>query len=202
MKRIKAFNIVELMMVMVVLGIIITLTMPLLRNLVQNEDIHRSYMKKANQDVTDAFEMGFLRNPTTRDMAGVANATALRNIFNSAINGIACTGANGDPAQCTSETLTGVFAFNDVNGQNVVAGQPYVVTGGKEVMAFVIQNPPQNGINGFIYIDMNGHKQPNRMCQDRYRFIIQHDNTTGRDTISMDTDTTNNNPFACTFELQ
>ncbi|MCR4880712.1 MAG: prepilin-type N-terminal cleavage/methylation domain-containing protein [bacterium] len=59
----KAFTFVELLLVMLVLGIIISLTLPIIKNIKDDEDIYRSYMKKANQDITDAMSMIFIREP-------------------------------------------------------------------------------------------------------------------------------------------
>lgn len=53
----KGFTFVELLLVMLVLGIIISLTLPIIKNIKDDDDIYRAYMKKANQDVTDAINM-------------------------------------------------------------------------------------------------------------------------------------------------
>ena len=61
MRRYKGFNFVELMLVMAVLGVIVALTFPILKNIKDDDDIHRAYMKKANQDVTDALSMALIK---------------------------------------------------------------------------------------------------------------------------------------------
>ena len=63
----NAFTFVELLMVMLILGIIITLTMPLLQNIKNDDELYRSYMKKAIHDVTDATSLVFLREKYLTD---------------------------------------------------------------------------------------------------------------------------------------
>ena len=105
MKRYKGFNFVELMLVMCILGIVITLTMPLLRNIKDDDDIYRAYMKKANQDVNDALSLGLIRNSFLTDLSslGTVNgnittsaqlndnrALATRFLFNTGMRGLVC----------------------------------------------------------------------------------------------------------------
>ena len=207
MKKIKAFNFVELMMVMLILGIVITLTMPLIKNIKEDDDIYRSYMKKANQEVIDAFTMGMLRNPSVRDMSVIpsaelptsetANCQKIRNLFNDAINSIACNGnvgvVAGDNATCARNVVSTDFPDN-----LDLSDQPFIVLGGKSTMIFVYNDdaPP---IYGYVYVDMNGNKSPNEMCKDRYRFVIY------RNSVAMDTEAQTaagaNNPYACSFNL-
>lgn len=222
MKKIKAFNFVELMMVMLILGIIISLTMPLVKNIKDDDGIYRSYMKKANQEVIDAFTMGMMRNPSVRDMsslaliAGADNSHKLRNLFNDAINGLPC-GKTFDKdyydehkddadyvekwdeddanVSCTKNRLS--TQFPDIN----LANAPFIVLGGKSVMVFKDETAAAKiaaGIYGYVYVDMNGNKSPNEMCKDRYRFIIY------RNSVAMDTEATVGgapNPYACSFNL-
>ena len=61
MKKIKAFNFVELLLVMAVLGMIMGLTIPILTSLKDDDDIYRAYMKKANQDVIDLSSMALIK---------------------------------------------------------------------------------------------------------------------------------------------
>ena len=118
MKKIRAFTFVELLLVMLVLGIIISLTLPIIRNIKDDDDIYRAYMKKANQDVVDAMNMIFIReNQFTGfkmlkeaytdaglvavnrysealrayiDAANDSRCNTLRNLFNAGLNTFEC----------------------------------------------------------------------------------------------------------------
>ena len=215
MKKYKGFNFVELMLVMVVLGVIITLTLPLLKNIKDDDDIHRAYMRKANQDVTDALAMSLIKNRYVRDIsrlgkintnftnstylnAGETTPTALgmRYLFNTAIAGAECGTTSGDikiktyeDADCLSN-----FVFKTEDGSTSVTltdETPGIVLPGNAVMLFddsVIDEV--NGIYGHIYVDMNGNKAPNTLCKDRYRFILY------KDRVALDESIT-----GCTFAL-
>ena len=75
-KNLKGFTFVELLLVMLVLGIIISLTLPIIRGIKDDDDIHRAYMKKANQDVTDAVNMISIKENKFRGFEMVKNAYA------------------------------------------------------------------------------------------------------------------------------
>ena len=190
----NAFTFVELLMVMLILGIIITLTMPLLQNIKDDREIYRSYMKKAIHDVTDATSLVFLREKYLTDFTAnslnklcsiydctnagskyencsvggsCANSTGLRAIYNLlAVPGAECTVAGGAGVE---------KCFADATAMpDDATSLPGIKVGNKTVMQFQYNpDPPANPTTfGFIYIDVNGNKKPNIPCQDRYRFII------------------------------
>ena len=107
MKKIRAFTFVELLLVMLVLGVVISLTLPIIKNIKDDDDIFRSYMKKANQDVTDALSMIFIKetnftgfemfestNTYDQEIVGHfgdgSNCTKLKNAFNRGLNTVEC----------------------------------------------------------------------------------------------------------------
>ena len=105
MKKIKGFTFVELLLVLLILGVIISLTLPIIKNIKDDDDIYRAYMKKANHDVTEAMNMIFIKMPrftgmsmiedgTIQNYAGSENFTkdsnGLRNIFNVGLNTFMC----------------------------------------------------------------------------------------------------------------
>lgn len=97
---------------MLILGIIISLTLPIIKNIKDDDDIYRAYMKKATQDVTDAMNMIFVKVPNFtgfemfqaaegtydadmvnswfRNSDGDTNCTKLRNAFNKGLNTFEC----------------------------------------------------------------------------------------------------------------
>lgn len=233
----RAFTFVELLLVMLILGIIMTLTLPIIREIKNDDDIYRSYMKKANQDVTDAMGMIFVRRQNFRGFEmfqapagtydadlvnrmfngnGKQDCEKLRNAFNVGLDTFECGVCtarrlpNGDrdwsqcvtttdrnnaivEANCTGQNLN----FVDINNRPVPDNQPGIVLAGKPVMVFqydfqpVAANHPEPTY-GYVYVDMNRDKAPNRYCEDRYRFIIYNDR------VEMDTDT---NRGGCSFNL-
>ncbi len=183
MKRYKGFTFVELMLVLLVLGIIIMLTLPLLKNLKDDSKIYRAYMKKANQDVTDAVSMALIKNraftgfnalrPLADLPAGMAGYTndadgaGIRTALSVAVAGRDCEGTgcltNNPPvADAKGLILPGksvmMFEYNKVDEQKDAAG-----------------NVTQEATYGHIYIDMNGDKSPNEDCKDRYTFVLYND---------------------------
>ncbi|MCQ2958154.1 MAG: prepilin-type N-terminal cleavage/methylation domain-containing protein [Candidatus Gastranaerophilales bacterium] len=196
-KNEKAFTFVELLMVMLILGIIITLTMPLLNNLKNDEDIYRAYMKKAIHDVTDATNMVFIRERYLTDFsenslnklcsiygctnladkyhdcnADCSSHQGLRAVYNLlAVPGAVCYGIGED--DCFS---AGITPMVQDGGNNL----PGIKNGSKSVMQFLYNPQDTNGDGvidtfGEIYFDVNGNKAPNQLCQDRYKFIIYLD---------------------------
>ena len=190
----NAFTFVELLMVMLILGIIITLTMPLLQNIKNDDELYRSYMKKAIHDVTDATSLVFLREKYLIDFGSLnnlcsiygcnagskyercsafgtcANATGLRSVYNLlAVPGTECTAAGGGGVE---KCFTDATAMPDDE-----TSLPGIKVGNKTVMQF--EYAPNLGATpptyGNIYIDVNGNKKPNKPCQDRYKFIIYSD---------------------------
>ena len=173
MKKYKGFTFVELMLVLLVLGIIIMLTIPLLKNLKDDQKIYRAYMKKANQDVTDAVSMAFIKNSalTGFDKLGNigwadnaadydANSLGIRTAITTAVNGKLCAGKT-----CLNDPF--------------VEDAPGLILPGKSVMMFnynyTAATASKEATYGFIYIDMNGDKSPNELCQDRYKFELYAD---------------------------
>lgn len=179
MRKYSGFTFVELMMVLLVLGVIIMLTIPLLKNLKDDSKIYRAYMKKANQDVTDAVSMALIKNRlfTGFDRLGKVgkisggthtagydtNAEGIRTALSVAINGKNCPLPDG------TDCLDTPF----------VAGAPGLILSGKSVMTFEYKyaaaTTTKEATYGFIYIDMNGNKSPNELCKDRYKFELYKD---------------------------
>jgi len=166
----KGFTFVELMMVLLVISLIATLTMPILRNLVNKEDIYRGYLKKAIADVTDAFVISDLQS---------RSFTASN-----------CTIGGSANQSCTEifdndSGFRDVFATFALNGENCAAGScgnefnasigsiPGILIG-KTMILFEHANTIVDDMNvkGYIYYDINGEKDPNSYCRDRFRFIF------------------------------
>ena len=173
MRKHKGFTFVELMLVLLVLGVIIMLTIPLLSNLKDDDKIYRAYMKKANQDVTDAVSMALIKNRlfTGFDRLGniaagvntagyTATAEGIRTALSVAVAGTNCEG-------------TGCLATP------FVANAPGLILSGKSVMmfeyAYTAATATEEATYGNIYIDMNGNKSPNENCKDRYTFELYND---------------------------
>jgi len=189
MRRYKGFNFVELMLVMAVLGVIIALTFPLLKNIKDDDDVYRAYMKKATQDVTDALSMALIKNRFVRDVSylekdGIVNdlyegvnGVGTRDFLNSAIGGKTCAGTN-----CLSEVK---FKNSPTDPSKKVevslANKPGIILGGSAALMVdtsvksIDVAEPHKSIYAHIYVDMNGNKSPNQLCKDRYRFILYKD---------------------------
>ncbi len=197
MQKYKGFNFVELMLVMVVLGVIITLTMPLLKNIKDDDDIYRAYMKKANQDITDTISMSLIKNRafTGFDKLGkisyitgasgyTADSTGIRTAIETAINGTQCTGysANNSDTSCVDNENKLIFKKGETVIDTLENSTPGILLAGKSVMLFVYEHTDvaddstENEESfGYIYIDMNGNKSPNELCKDRYKFQLYKD---------------------------
>ncbi len=159
MKKYNAFTFVELLMVMLVLGIIISLTMPLLSNIVNSDDVNRSYMRKAIQDVTDAASLALVKDRFVFGDASSDNCTEIRDKFRLSMSG--------------SNILSTEWA-----DLGLEANQPGINVGNKSEIYFLYSaGGPDNHV-GFIYYDVNGSKKPNKPCEDRYRFILYPDKAT------------------------
>ena len=190
MRKHKGFTFVELMLVLLVLGVIIMLTIPLLSNLKDDDKIYRAYMKKANQDVTDAVSMALIKNRlfTGFDKLGSisggtgtadyrANSSGIRTALEVAIAGKECTGysnsANVEPCVDNSNKL--VIS----ESKTLTNDTPGLILSGKSVMMFEYAyedaTTTKEATYGFIYIDMNGNKSPNELCKDRYQFELYKD---------------------------
>lgn len=194
--RLKAFTFVELLLVMLVLGIIISLTLPIVKNIKDDGDIYRAYMKKANQDVTDAINMIFIKDPAftgfqsvndgitaARDANFSATDSGLRYAFNKGLNTQECKSCTsaGDRSTCSTNDNCTAIDFKNANGvaQNVTA-KPGLVLNGKPIWLFSYGVDNNYGgigetIYGRIYVDMNKDKSPNALCKDRYIFVIYND---------------------------
>lgn len=161
MKKYNAFTFVELLMVMLVLGIIISLTMPLLSNIVNSDDVNRSYMRKAIQDVTDATALALVKDRFVFGDASSDNCTRIRDKFKLSMSG--------------SNILSTAWADLDLD-----ANQPGINVGNKSEIYFLYAPAPPAGDEhvGLIYYDVNGSKKPNKPCEDRYRFILYPDKAT------------------------
>lgn len=196
MKRYSGFNFVELMLAMCILGIIITLTLPLLKNIKDDDDIYRAYMKKANQDVTDALSMALIKNRYVTDIsaigkinAGISTASYLndgstiptakgvRYLFNTALRGYECGTVSGDgnikvlkDNQNRVKSCLTNTTFDTTTLATTTSG--IVVSGNMTMMFDTSAQDITNGIYAHIYIDMNSNKSPNSLCKDRYRFIL------------------------------
>lgn len=204
MKKLKAFTFVELLLVMLVLGIIISLTLPIVKNIKDDGDIYRAYMKKANQDVTDAINMIFIKEPVftgfhmfednpgsltkfynaAGDAANDPNKTKwLRNAFNTGLNTQECKDCKDSANKSTCSTDGNCTAIDFQNAAGVAQGvtaKPGLVLNGKPIWLFsygVDNNYGGTGetIYGRIYVDMNKEKAPNTLCKDRYIFVIYND---------------------------
>ncbi len=183
----NGFNFVELLLVMMVLGVIMALTMPILTNLKDDDDFYRAYMKKANQDVMDMVSMTLVRNrmigltgfnklghlrltgvPTTSSQK---NSTYLRKIFSTGIRGEACDGA-----ACLSSMDFAAVSGDAITPSTNAKG---LKLPGKAVIIFEYGYKAANGTQpayyGHIYYDINGDKRPNKLCQDRYKFRLFKD---------------------------
>ena len=185
MRRYKGFNFVELMLVMAVLGVIVALTFPILKNIKDDDDVYRAYMKKATQDVTDALSMALIKNRYVRDVsvlegglsanlpATIANSlnaedgVGIRNFLNSAIGGKICAGTACMKSLPYKKTDTGT-------GKDLAEDAPGIILGGSAAL-MVDKKDGTDDIYAHIYVDMNGNKSPNQLCKDRYRFILYKD---------------------------
>ena len=208
----NAFTFVELLMVILLLGIIITLTLPLLQNIKDDKELYRSYMKKAIHDVTDATSLVFLREKYLTDFKsatlgnlcvyyGCATAADKYN----ACGELGCNSPTGLRAvynllAVPGETCIGAACFTGTDGMPTNgAALPGIKVGNKTVMQFSYDpNPPANPTTfGNIYIDVNGSKKPNTGCQDRYKFTILLD----RVVLDPDYDGDGNADTGCSYEI-
>jgi len=173
----KGFTFVELLMVMLILGFIASLTVPLVKNLLNKQDIYRAYQKKAINDVTNAYSLIMLK---TRNRPDLASAAGMRNTFAMVMNGTPTdanqdmnwiVGDNGFPGIIVNKKAVILFNIEDViiNRGNDEAGDPIVDQ---------YRNTP------VIYYDANGYEvndngqiknNPNLYCKDRYKFLIIND---------------------------
>ena len=224
MRKNKAFTFVELLLVLMILGIIMALTIPIIKNLKDDDDIYRAYMKKANQDVTDAMNMVFIKEPNFHGFsklesydafqppAHITNATSkmnvrLRKAFNRALNAMECqncTSVSVPKLKCETDDACIAKTFAGYNGRNIQENEGLYV-GGKPVMLFQWvgdKNLSDNNgekIYGYLYMDMNKDKRPNEMCKDRYRFIV-YDDRAVMDTRQLDD--AGDPAGGCTFDVK
>lgn len=184
-KKIKGFTFVELMMVMLILGFIAALTIPLLKNLVNKNDYHRAYQRKAIAEITNAYSLIQLKtrnltannckfgNSNNQPCANyTGNNTNLRDLFAMVINGTKINGQN--------------WGTN-----NQLNNLPGLEINKKAVLLFNIENITLkiNGVNinynnvPVIYYDADGYElrngnvtqNPASYCRDRYKFLIIND---------------------------
>ena len=196
--KIKAFTFVELLLVMLILGIIISLTLPIVKNIKDDGDIYRAYMKKANQDVTDAINMIFIKVPdftgfqsvkdgitASYDARFTASNAGLRYAFNKGLNTQSCKDCNeANPSECATNSDCTTHDFYVGNTAQGVASNPGLVLNGKPIWLFKWDCPtgaacPTDDANetyyGHIYVDMNKDKSPNKLCEDRFIFVVYND---------------------------
>lgn len=170
-KKIKGFTFVELMMVMLILGFIAALTIPLLKNLVNKNDYHRAYQRKAIAEITNAYSLIQLK---TR------NLTANN-----------CRFGNNNDQPCanymsSNTNLRDLFAMV-INGTEIddhpwdndnLDSLPGLVVNRKAVLLFNIESGTP-----VIYYDADGYEikdgdvtqNPASYCKDRYKFLIIND---------------------------
>lgn len=103
----KAFTFVELLLVMLVLGIIISLTLPIIKGIKDDKDIYRAYMKKANQDVTDAVNMISIKENKFRGFEMVKGAFEGNDRLRSTLTPAYIDTAPGHETRCN--TLRNLF---------------------------------------------------------------------------------------------
>lgn len=198
-----AFNFVELLLVLMILGVVAALSFPILQNIKDDEDIYQAYMKKAIQDVSDASIMALIRNRYLTDYGRLGlmghakngnyyprNSLGIRYAFNTIINGVECGDCSGNAnIPCREESCLSAQFPAQGSASATKPDTPGIIYG-KSVMLFEyshavgVDDPAIPERFGFIMIDMNGNKGPNTMCQDRYRFLLHRnravlDTTTG-----------------------
>ena len=195
MHKRKGFNMVELMLTMMLLGIIAALTLPLLKNLKDDDDVYRAYLKKANQDVTDIISMAFIKNKSkgiinfnrlgrkphsSTTVLYPANATGLQELFLTAVKGSKCTGTacladlnfscTTEDKKCpaSKEVKTAVLSKT--------SPAPGIKLQGKTILMFKWEKITGTADNpatfGYVFFDINGDKGPNQLCKDRYKFQL------------------------------
>ncbi|MDD3594630.1 MAG: type II secretion system protein [Candidatus Gastranaerophilales bacterium] len=176
MQRLKAFNMTELMLVMMILGVILVLTLPLAMNIKDDDKIFAGYKGKANKDIADASQYALLKNraksysnikmndkdtglPLTND------SQILREFLSSTISYKSkCQGFGNTEANCLK---IAVADFENTYGLKIQNG---------EVIMFNYDNPGcVETACGRILVDMNGDKKPNTIGQDRYTFTLFRD---------------------------
>lgn len=162
MKKIKAFTFVELLLVMLILGVIVTLTLPIIKNIKEDEDIYRAYMKKANQDVLDAMNMLMIKEPRfsgfdmftapagtyanqiansfNHSEASSGNDGRLQNAFNRGLGGLECGICNNRANNCSTDgaAVAECISTNFLNTYSSadITGNPGVLLGGKTALVF------------------------------------------------------------------
>ena len=184
-KKMKGFTFVELLMVMLILGFIATLTIPLIKNLMNKQDIYRGYQKKGISEITNAYSLIQLR---TR------NLTGNNCVFNNTNNQTCANFIN------SNTNLRDLFAMV-INGTNInrqnwgtnnqLNNLPGLEINKKAVLLFNRENITLN-LNGnnfnfanvpVIYYDADGYEMKNgnltqnpaSYCKDRYKFLIIND---------------------------
>jgi len=189
----KAFNFVELLLVLLILGVVISLTMPLLKKIKDDDKINKSYERKATQDVSDALALAMIKKPQLTGLdrmtaAGyTADALGLRNLFNTAIPATPCNKNGSDTTidrKCGIETTFTdnlVKAKPDDKDKNVeiTSATPGFTVGGKMVFMFVYDEVEATATTpasyGYVFVDVNGKKLPNELNKDRYSFKLYND---------------------------
>lgn len=180
MQKLKAFNMTELMLVMMILGVILVLTLPLAMNIKDDDKIYAAYKGKAIKDVVDASEYALLKNrakgfgninikPDGACPAGECDGDgyflpnfALRKFFESAI----AYKSECYQTDCLARN-TGTIPGVKIQNGSVITFRYVPGCGGV---------PAETVFDcGAIYIDMNGDKKPNETNKDAYVFRIYQD---------------------------
>lgn len=167
----KGFTLSEVLITLGIIGVVAAFTTPLLMNIIQDFQ-QKNQFKKAYADLNQSFSQaqsenallpgGALGQPTANAKYNFRLLQSYFNVMKSCNNAVA-EGCWIDSCTPTINDCWGTTAAVGNQGQSV----GFVDSSGREWIHY----KPEVAL--WIMLDTNGDKKPNRLGQDRFRFVIQ-----------------------------
>ena len=175
----KGFTLAEVLLVITIIGVVASLTLPNLISSVQKQQ-YVAGVKKAQSTLSQAYTL-FIADDTTMDeiFAGDSQYVTALNRFITKLNVIKNCGNGSSGQHCFPdyyELLNGnPYVLFEAATAILADGSSIVMidnAGGCDNHVSVTSSNPLYNTCGSIYIDINGYKSPNQLGRDLFFFRI------------------------------
>lgn len=155
------FTLAEVIITLGVIGIIASITIPVLQNTIQENQFKTCY-KKAFSDISQAFERAQGDNEIV-PLTGVSSATGGESNFAVLKSKFSVVKScdNWNVSQCWAAGEAWRYESDDV---------PSFID--KSGMAWRLRDPDYYQVSTILLVDVNGDKKPNKYGQDRFALIF------------------------------
>lgn len=174
LKNKKAFTLAEILITLGIIGVVSAMTMPsLIQNYREKQTV--AAVKKAYSEFSQAYAMTVqeydsLANLVDKNKSLKANALTTYQEVTKHMKKVKTCDTDRNCMGENYSSLTGI-TNTDVGNSNNYNIQSGILADGTSF--WILSNFRSNGVyNGQIFVDINGHKRPNRLGVDSFLFIV------------------------------